>query len=124
MLISDILHSCSNERVAEAAVSSIGGDFAERVTALARRCDLPVGALVGKLVRRFAIDARERDWRGVMVAIAGKDLPVLAGLQAIVETTMRVPSVNIQLATLASEASQDGPVWTVSPTMEIEFLNS
>lgn len=124
MLIADILHSCSNERVAEAAVRSIGGDFADRVSALARRCDVPVGLLVGKLVRRFATDARERDWRGVMVAIAGDDVPVLAGLRAILEAMMRIPSVNVQLATLASEASPDRPVWTVSPDMVVEVLDA
>ena len=124
MLIADILHSCSNERVAEAAVDSIGGDFAHRVRLLAARCDMPVGLLVGRLVRRFAADAHERDWRQVTLAIFGDDQPVLAGLRAVVEAMMRIPAVTRHLATLASEASQDGPVWTVSPDMEIEVLTA
>lgn len=124
MLIADILHSCSNERVAEAAVDSIGGDFANRVRLLSARCDMPVGLLVGRLVRRFAVDARERDWRRVTLAISGDDQPVLAGLCAVVEAMMRIPAVTLQLATLASEASPDGPVWTVSPEMEIEVLTA
>ena len=49
MLVGDILHSCVNERVAEAAVLSIGGDFTERLRALAHRCDLSIGELVGRI---------------------------------------------------------------------------
>ena len=124
MLVSDILHSCGNERVAEAAVSSIGGEFAERVRALASRCEITVGDLVGRLVRRFAADAAERDWRFVMAAMNGKDLPVLCGLRAIVDTMMRNPTTAVYLATLASEAGEDGPVWTVTPDMCVGVLGS
>ena len=119
MLIGDILHSCANDRVAEAAVTSIGGDFAERVGELARRCDLPVGILVGKLVRQFSAHASERDWRFVLTAMDGEDLPVLCGLRAVVDAAIRRPSVSLQLSTLASEASETGPVWIVGPDMRV-----
>ncbi len=119
MLIGNILHACSNDRVAEAAVASIGGEFSARVHGLARRCDLPVGTLTGHLVRRFAVHAAERDWRHVSAVIEGDDLPVLRGLQAIVDSVLRSPGTSIYLANLASEAGDLLPVWTVSPDMRI-----
>ena len=122
MLVGDILHSCVNERVAEAAVLSIGGDFTERLRALARRCDLSIGELVGRIVRRFAVGAAERDWRFVTAAMDGEDLPLLCGLKAIVDTMMRSPDMARDLATLASEAGEDGPVWGVEPDMRIAAL--
>ena len=124
MLISDILHSCGNERVAEAAVVSIGGEFAGRLHMLAGRCDLSVGDLVGRLVRRFATGATERDWRFVTSAMDGEDLPILCGLRAIIDSVMRNPSTAVYLATLASEAGDSGPVWTVSPDMAVEVLGA
>lgn len=124
MLVSDILHSCGNERVAEAAVISIGGEFADRLRALASRCEITVGDLVGRLVRRFAIEAAEPDWRFVTAAMDGKDLPVLCGLKAIVDTMMRNPSTLLHLATLASKAGEDGPLWTVTPGPCVEVLGS
>lgn len=85
MLIADILHSCSNERIADAAVASIGGDFALRVRRAAASGEVSVGALTGSLVRRFVLEANERDWRLVTKAIGGSDVPVLCGLRVIVE---------------------------------------
>ncbi len=120
MLVGDILHSCGNERVAEAAVVSIGGEFADRLRILAGRCDLSVGDLVGRLVRRFAIEAAERDWRFVISAMDGKDLPVLCGLRAVIDSMMRNPLTAVYLATLASEAGDSEPVWSVAPDMQIE----
>ena len=122
MLIGDILHSCVNESVAEAAVLSIGGDFSERLRTLACRCDLTVGALVGRIVRRFALGATERDWRFVTSAMDGEDLPLLCGLKALIDTMMRNPDMARYLATLASETGPGGPVWTVLPDMRLEGL--
>ena len=122
MLIGDILHSCGNASVAEAAVTSIGGDFADRIRDLSHRCDLPVGELVGRMVRRFAFGAAERDWRFVATAMNGADQPILAGLVAIVDATMRSPDAVQDLATLASEVAEDGPVWTVHPDMRLAVL--
>ena len=122
MLVGDILHSCVNESVAEAAVQSIGGEFTERLSTLAVRCNLTVGELVGRIVRRFAINAAERDWRFVTAAMDGEDLPLLCGLKAIVDAMMRSPDMARDLATLVSEANEDGPVWTVRPDMQIAAL--
>ena len=85
MLVADILHSCTDEGIAGAAVASIGGGFAARIRAEAARTGLSVGALTSSLVARFARDATERDWRDLAFATAGADQPVLSGLQAIAE---------------------------------------
>ena len=85
MLIADILHSCTDEGVAQAAVASIGGAFAAEVRAAAHRSGLGVGAFTASLLSDFARHATERDWREISVAMAGSDLPVLSGLQALAE---------------------------------------
>ena len=88
MLMADILHSCTDEGIAAAAVASIGGPFAAAVRAEAERTGLTVGALTASLVSGFARDASERDWRELSAAMAGADLPVLAGLQAMAERAL------------------------------------
>ncbi len=90
MLVSDLLHSCANDRVAAAAVSSIGGEFAVRVQRMAREDNLSVGAYTSQVVRAFALGATERDWRALVFATRGHDHPVLAGLQAILDRRYRV----------------------------------
>lgn len=89
MLMADILHSCTDEGIAAAAVASIGGPFAAAVRAEAERAGLTVGALTASLVSGFARDASERDWRELGVAMTGADQPVLAGLQAMAERALR-----------------------------------
>lgn len=85
MLVSDLLHSCTNDRVAAAAVSSIGGSFASHVQARADDHGVTTGIYAARLVREFAIGATERDWRDLVLAVRGTDHPVLAGLQLIVD---------------------------------------
>ena len=89
MLMADILHSCADEGVAAAAVASIGGQFAAAIGAEASRADLSVGALTSSLVASFARGASERDWRDLAAAMAGADHPVLSGLQAMAEHSLR-----------------------------------
>lgn len=89
MLMAEILHSCTDEGIAAAAVASIGGPFAAAVRAEAARSGLSVGSLTASLVSGFARDASERDWRELGAAMAGTDQPVLAGLQAMAERTLR-----------------------------------
>ena len=89
MVIADILHSCTDEGIATAAVASIGGPFAAAVRAEATRSGLSVGALTASLVSGFARGASERDWRELSAAMAGADHPVLTGLQAMAERALR-----------------------------------
>lgn len=89
MLMADILHSCTDEGIAAAAVASIGGPFAMTVRTEADRRGVSVGALTASLVSSFARNASERDWRDLMLAMAGSDVPVLTGLQAMAERALR-----------------------------------
>ena len=89
MLMADILHSCTDEGIAAAAVASIGGPFAQAIRSEAARSGLTVGALTASLVSGFARDASERDWRELTAAMAGADHPVLSGLQAMAERALR-----------------------------------
>ena len=89
MLMADILHSCTDEGIAAAAVASIGGPFAAAIRAEAARSGLTVGALTASLVSGFARDASERDWRDLSGAMAGADHPVLSGLQAMAERALQ-----------------------------------
>ena len=83
MLVADLLHSCANDSVAEAAVASIGGDFTTEIRAEATRRGMSVGHLASSVVRNFARVASERDWRDLNEATRGEDTPVLAGLRVI-----------------------------------------
>ncbi len=85
MLVTDLLHSCANDRVAAAAVYSIGGEFALKVQSHADRDGITVGAFAARVVKDFALRASEREWRDLVTAVRGTDLPVLSGLQTIIE---------------------------------------
>ncbi len=85
MIVADILHSLNDKAVAEAAVMSIGGDFAATMRSQAARNGMTVGGLTVSLVSGFAVAASERDWRILMSKMAGQDHPVLAGLRVIAE---------------------------------------
>ncbi len=108
MLVADILNSCANDRVAAAAVASIGGEFAARLRAMARQHGTSVGNLAATLVQRFASHATERDWRRVTLKMSGSDLPLLCGFRAIVEN--RLDRVAIDLAAEDSSADAFGDV--------------
>jgi len=88
MVIHDIMNSCSNEKVAEAAVASIGGAFARRVRETASRRGLRPGALAASAVLRFRSSAKATEFEALKRAVAGDDLPLLRGLAFIVEPTL------------------------------------
>ena len=77
--------TCSNPHVARAAVASIGGDFARRVSRDAEKRNLTSGLFAAGLVRRFSRAAGARDWEGVDEATRGADQPILSGLRYILE---------------------------------------
>ncbi len=88
MVIQDIMNSCSNEKVAEAAVASIGGTFARRVRETAKRRGVRPGALAASAVLRFRSDARSTEFEALQRALAGEDLPLLRGFALIVEPAL------------------------------------
>jgi hypothetical protein len=85
VIVREILRTCSNPHVARAAVASIGGDFAQRVSRDAAKRNLSSGLFAAGLVRRFSRRAGERDWEGVGEATRGADQPILSGLRYILE---------------------------------------
>ena len=86
MLRIEILHTCSNAAVAAAALRSLGAAFHDRMKLLAGAHDLCAGEYAAALVRRFAEDADEDAWCALGVAMARRDMPVLAGFRYIIES--------------------------------------
>ena len=88
MVIADMIHSCSNANVAEAAVCCIGGEFAERVHAAARKNGVNAGRFVSIVMRDFARRASRETLAGLNRKIAGADQPVLRGLVHVLEPAL------------------------------------
>jgi hypothetical protein len=85
MIVREIVLTCSNPHVARAAVLSIGGDFARRLSRDAAKRNLSSGAFAAGLVRRFSRQAGHGDWEGVGQATRGADQPILSGLRYILD---------------------------------------
>ncbi|MFN3888944.1 MAG: hypothetical protein ACK4MV_01010 [Beijerinckiaceae bacterium] len=85
MLRCEIIRTCSHEKVAAAAVASVGPRFRDRVTLLAVASGKDPGAYVAELVRRFGREANDRELAALARATAGSDMPILDGLRWIVE---------------------------------------
>ncbi len=85
MSIDEIVHTCSNEHIARAAVASIGVSFASRVKFAADLLGVSVGAFTAKTVRAFGKEASADARREVMRAMIHSDQPILRGLEAILE---------------------------------------
>ena len=89
MTVNKVIRTCSNAHVAEAAVASIGGEFARRFAAEAARRDLPSGVLAARLVRDFAAKAKDERRTTVEAATRGADQPILSGLRRILSDGLR-----------------------------------
>jgi hypothetical protein len=85
MIVREIVLTCSNPHVARAAVLSIGGDFARRLSRDAAKRNLTSGVFAARLVRRFSRQAGDGDWESVGQAARGADQPILSGLRCILE---------------------------------------
>lgn len=88
MLVADLIHSCSNEMVAQAALSCIGGRFAERVRVAAQEKGMSVGRFVSVIVHDFARRADESVREALRERITGDDQPLLMGLRALLEPVL------------------------------------
>jgi hypothetical protein len=88
MLISDLIHSCSNERIALAAMASIGGVFAERVRGAAQENGVPAGRYIARIVQDFGCRANVDARHALQKKVKGADQPLLSGLQHIIETAI------------------------------------
>jgi hypothetical protein len=85
MQVREVLRSCAHEKVAEAALASIGGGFFEKVADRAKACQLGVGAYVARSVVAFDAAASQETRRRIEARMARADQPVLHGLQLILE---------------------------------------
>jgi hypothetical protein len=85
MSIDEIVHTCSNENVARAAVASIGVSFASRVRSAADLLGVSTGLFAARAVRTFAAAAPIDERREVVRAMFRADQPILRGLEAILE---------------------------------------
>lgn len=83
MLIQEIIRSCANEEVAQAAVASIGHTFSSKIHDVAASYGLSVGAYTALSVERFARHGDEGELRSVLTAMHASQEPVLAGLHRI-----------------------------------------
>jgi hypothetical protein len=83
MKIEEIIRSCANEKVAAAAVSSMGRAFSRDVLAAADCYEMSLGGFTAFAVDRFSRRGDEREMRSVASAMASAQEPVLAGLHRI-----------------------------------------
>lgn len=88
MLIADLIHSCSNDKVAQAALACIGGRFADRVRAVAHEKGMNVGRFVVVVVSDFARRADEAAREALREKVSGEDQPLLQGLRAVLEPAL------------------------------------
>lgn len=82
-LIAEIIHTCSHEKVAQAAVASMGADFAGKVGATAGAYGLSIGAFTARTVREFEKSVGEEEKQALRAIMDRTDQPILTGLQHI-----------------------------------------
>jgi len=81
--LQEVVRSCTNPRIAEAALASIGGAVAARIRAEATRGDIAPGALVAELVSEFDEHCCSSIRASTEEAMRASEQPVLTGLQHI-----------------------------------------
>jgi hypothetical protein len=108
-LIAEIIHTCSHEKVAHAAVASMGSAFARKVGATAGARGLSIGAFTARVVREFDEFSGEADRQAIRKVMDGSDQPILAGLQHILW-----PIMEREGAKGKSRAHTDGASQTTS----------
>jgi hypothetical protein len=88
MSIEEITRTCNHEKVAHAAVASLGPRFARRVSETAEDNGLTLSEFVAETVRAFAEFADDAQRRALRAAMCGADQPLLAGLRHILEPSL------------------------------------
>lgn len=87
-LIAEIIHTCSHEKVAHAAVVSVGPDFAGKVGVTADAHGLSIGAFTARTVRDFEKRVGEPEKQALRALMDRSDQPILTGLRHILEPVM------------------------------------
>jgi hypothetical protein len=78
--LAEVIHTCSHEKVAHAAVISMGSFIAEKVGAAAGDRGLSIGAFTAHVVREFDKCGGEVERQAIRNAMGGSDQPILTGL--------------------------------------------
>ena len=81
--LQEVVRSCTNPRVAEAALASIGGAVEAKICGEAARTEMAPGLLVAELVREFDEHCCSSIRASAEEAMRASEQPVLAGLQHI-----------------------------------------
>ena len=103
-LIAEIIHTCSHEKVAQAAVSSMGSAFAGKVGMSAGACGLSIGAFTARAVLEFDASSGEAERQAIRTAMDGADQPILTGLQLILS-----PLIEKESCALHTRAQNSNP---------------
>jgi hypothetical protein len=87
-MLTEIIRSCGHAQIAEAAVRSIGRNYADDVRTVARAHGMSLGTYTAKMVREFDRAATPSARRALMNAIHQVDQPILVGLRFIIDRAM------------------------------------
>lgn len=87
-LIAEMVRTCSNEKVAQAAVASLGSEFSGRVKATAKASGMSIGNFTARAVAEFDQRTGEDERQVLREIMRGSDQPILAGLQHILQPTI------------------------------------
>ena len=87
-VLTELIRSCSHEKVAEAAVASIGPGFRRLIADAAEARRTTIGAYTSGCVHHFALEAEEHDWHELAGKLDGADMPILSGLRHILESSL------------------------------------
>jgi hypothetical protein len=116
-LIAEIIHTCSHEKVAHAAVASMGSAFARKVGATAGARGLSIGAFTARVVREFDEFSGEADRQAIRKVMDGSDQPILAGLQHILWPIMeREGAKGTRAHTDGAQTTSFSKFWQVNLT--------
>lgn len=110
MLLGEIIKTCSHEKVAQAAVASIGAEFHRRVEKAARERGLRTGVFVALAVRCFGRTAGDDEWAALARAMERKDMPILSGLRHILEVALADQARASSRCGFARRTSVAGPI--------------
>ncbi|HEY1736483.1 MAG TPA: hypothetical protein VGG12_07555 [Methylovirgula sp.] len=88
MSIDEIVHTCSHEKVAQAALESLGFAFAMHVRNAAEGHGVSAGAFVARVVHEFGNGADTCERRALEKTMERADQPILVGLRAILHARL------------------------------------
>ena len=113
MQLREVIHTCSNDKVAEAGLISLGSAFAETVAVAAAKRGVSRGRFVAELARDFERHAGSCVWARAEQAMRGADQPILVGLYVILAHGLMRES--LRLASQITARVPEAPVDCIEP---------